>query len=176
MTKQSPRTKGSVAFLKECIQFGCVSQDYPQRKSILREVGKLGSNHTVKFSKGTWHHVKIRERKDPSYGVMQKCESQERIPWAPNLRTEHKTKPWNKKDTPAEKHGTSRKMSTSSKKKEKVTFQSLAETCAMPTPSPKKSEEREFVVDSAASTRMLSRKELSSGELETFSKVQEAPQ
>ena len=29
------------------------------RKSILRKDGKLGSNHTVKFSKGTWHHIKI---------------------------------------------------------------------------------------------------------------------
>ena len=24
--------------------------------------GEMGSNHTVKFSKGTWHHIKIRER------------------------------------------------------------------------------------------------------------------
>ena len=35
-------------------------------KSILWEVGKLGSNHDVKFSKGTWHPVKNRERKGPS--------------------------------------------------------------------------------------------------------------
>ena len=33
--------KGSVALLKETIQLGCESQDYPWRKSILREVGKL---------------------------------------------------------------------------------------------------------------------------------------
>ena len=32
---------------------------------------KLVSNHTVKFSKGTWHHVKIWERKSSSRGVMQ---------------------------------------------------------------------------------------------------------
>ena len=34
--------------------FGCVSQDSCPRKSTLREKGKLGSKHAVKFSKGTW--------------------------------------------------------------------------------------------------------------------------
>ena len=48
----------SVALLKESFRLGCVSQDHPPKKSILREVGKLGSNHTVKFSKGTWHRRK----------------------------------------------------------------------------------------------------------------------
>ena len=37
---------------------GYVSQDSYPRKSILRERGKLGSNHTVKISKGTWHQKK----------------------------------------------------------------------------------------------------------------------
>ena len=54
--------KGSVAQLKETIQLGCVSQDYPRKKSILREVGKLGSNHTVKFSKGTCATQKFGKR------------------------------------------------------------------------------------------------------------------
>ena len=85
--------KGAADLLKETFQLGCVSQDYPQKKFILWEVGKLGSNQTVIFSKGTWHHVNILERKGPSQGVMQKCEPQERIPWAPNLRKERKTKP-----------------------------------------------------------------------------------
>ena len=58
--------KGSVASLKESVQLGCVSQDAYPRKSILHEQGKLGSKHAVKFSKGTWHQVKIRERKGPS--------------------------------------------------------------------------------------------------------------
>ena len=64
-----------------------------RKKSILREVGKLGSKHAVTFSKGTWHHVKNRERKGPSQGVMQKCEPQERIQWAPQFeeRTQDET-------------------------------------------------------------------------------------
>ena len=50
--------KGSVSLSRESFQLGCVYQDSHPRKLILREEGKLGSNHTVKFSKGTWHHIK----------------------------------------------------------------------------------------------------------------------
>ena len=54
--------KGSVAILKEYIQVGCVSQDSYPRKSILHKSGMLGTKHAVKFSKGTWHRITIRER------------------------------------------------------------------------------------------------------------------
>ena len=57
---------------------GCVPQDSHPRKSILRKEGKLGSNHAVKFSKGTWHPIKNRERKGPSRGIIQKCEPHDR--------------------------------------------------------------------------------------------------
>ena len=76
--------KGSVALLKESAQLGCVSQDSYPRKSIPREEGNLGSKHAVKFSKGTWHQ-KIRERKGPSRGIIQKCEPHERSPCAPKF-------------------------------------------------------------------------------------------
>ena len=65
--------KGSVAFLKESTQLSCVSQDSCPRKSFLREPGKLGSKHAVNFSKSMWHQIKIRERKGPSRGIIQKC-------------------------------------------------------------------------------------------------------
>ena len=39
--------KGSVALLNEFTRLGCVSQDSYPRKSILRELGKLGSKHAV---------------------------------------------------------------------------------------------------------------------------------
>ena len=85
--------RGTVALLKETVQMGCVFQGSPQKKSILREIEKLGSNHTVKFSKGTMRHAKIRERKGPSQGVTQKCVPQERILWAPKFqeRTQDET-------------------------------------------------------------------------------------
>ena len=84
--------KGSVALLKETIHLG-VSHDSPQRKSILRENEKLGSNHTVKFSKVTVRRVKLREKMGPSQGIIQKCEPQERNPWAPKFeeRTQDET-------------------------------------------------------------------------------------
>ena len=40
----------------------CISR-FLSEKSVLREEGKLGSKHAVKFSKGTRHQIKIRERK-----------------------------------------------------------------------------------------------------------------
>ena len=46
-----------------CERIGAILKESYQRKSILREPGKLGTKHAVKFSKGTWHQIKIRERK-----------------------------------------------------------------------------------------------------------------
>ena len=77
---------GSVALLKESTQLGCVSQDSYPRKCILRERGKLGSTRAVKFSKSTWHRIKIRERKGPSRGIIPKCEPHERSPCAPKFQ------------------------------------------------------------------------------------------
>ena len=79
--------EGSVALLTESVQLACVSQDYPQKISLFcGKVGKLGSNHTVTFSQGTWHHKTNRERKCPSQGIMQKkSEPQERNPCAPKF-------------------------------------------------------------------------------------------
>ena len=62
----------------------CTEDSYP-KKFILREEGKLGSKHAVKFSKGTWHQIKIRERKGPSRGIIQQCEPHERSPCAPKF-------------------------------------------------------------------------------------------
>ena len=52
---------------------------------VLREEGKFGSNYTVKFSKGTCHHVEIRESKGPSRGIIQKCEPRDRSPCSPRF-------------------------------------------------------------------------------------------
>ena len=62
-------SKDQLPHWKESTPLGCVCQDYYPRKSILREPGRLGSKHAIKFSKGTWHHIKIRERKGPSSKV-----------------------------------------------------------------------------------------------------------
>ena len=51
------------------------------------------SNCTVTFSMGTWHLIKIRERKSPSRGVIQKCELHVRSSCDPKCeeRTQHET-------------------------------------------------------------------------------------
>ena len=64
--------KRSVSILKVSAQLGCVFEDSYPRKFILCEQGRLGSKHTVNFSKGTWHQSKIRERKGPSRGIIPK--------------------------------------------------------------------------------------------------------
>ena len=42
-------------------------------------------NTPSKLSKGTWHQIKIRERNDPSRGIIQKCALHERGPCAPKF-------------------------------------------------------------------------------------------
>ena len=83
--------KGSVAMLKESIHLGCVSQVYLPRKSIIWD------RIAVKFSKGTWHHIKIRRRKGASRGIIQKCNPHERSPCAPKFEEKHRKKPCTKK-------------------------------------------------------------------------------
>ena len=122
----------------------------------------MGSNCTVKFSKGTWHHRQNRERMsfksvNPMSGI--------RV--LPDLKEEHKTKPCNKKDARRVAWDSAKKF-TSSRMRIKTRFCSPTEVWVMPTPSSKKPEEREFVVDSGDSMHMLSKKVLSSEELENL--------
>ena len=134
----------------------------------------LGPKRSVHFSKGTLHPVKIRERKGPSPGVIQKCELHDQ-----NLRTDHRTKPCNKNDAPAEMHGKWWEMSISSEIRTKPRSTHLHKfghyqrhlrrslRKSTPAPSSKKPEERWCVVGSGASMHMLSREDLNSAELNT---------
>ena len=55
VTKSHGGAKGFVALPKSPYNWVvCVSEDSYPRKSILREEGKYGTKHAVKFSKGTW--------------------------------------------------------------------------------------------------------------------------
>ena len=49
----------------------------PCTEKVQREAGQLGSNHTVKFFKGTCHHVQIRERRFHRKELCKKCGPQE---------------------------------------------------------------------------------------------------
>ena len=82
----------------------------------------LGSEHTVKFSKGTWHQIKIRDGKGPSRGVMSVVLAR------PNSRTDHMRRTWPKNDAPAKQRRIWRKISTSSRIRTKLRFMFLVKS------------------------------------------------
>ena len=108
-----------MALLKEACQLGCVSQDSPQKEAIPWEDGKLGSNHTVKFSKTTMRHAKFSgkrrvHRRESSQNVNLRSECR----GLQNSRKERKMKPSGKSDAAAEQPGTWPRMFIHSQKKE----------------------------------------------------------
>ena len=103
------------------MQLGCVSQDSYPRKIILRESGKLGWKHTVKFSRGTWHQIKIRERKGPE--VLSKSVRLLSVVFARrNSRKDHMRGLCTEKDAPAQQRGIWRKTFTKLKNSDKTMF------------------------------------------------------
>ena len=154
--------------LRYYIQLGCVYHYSNPRKSILWKDGKLGPKRTVKFSKGTWHHIKIRERKGPSRGVIQKCDPHERNPCAPRFEERTQDDTLHQERCARREAWDLAKVVYKFKNKNKATFFSPSEVWSLPAPSSKKLEEREFVVDSGASMHMLSKKDLSSDEMDTL--------
>ena len=83
------RSQRAVAILRQKKVQVCVSQNSEPKKSILRKAGQVRLNapagHTIKFSGRTWYEIRIRERKGPSRGVIQKGEPYERNPCAPRF-------------------------------------------------------------------------------------------
>ena len=121
--------------------------------------------HAVKFSKDTWHQIKIRERKGPSRGIIQKCEPHERSLCAPKFwersheETLHQERCAHRVAWDLAKH------INKLKNADNATFCTPIEARVMSAPTSKSPEEREFVVDSGASMHMMSKKELSSDEM-----------
>ena len=128
----------------------------------------LGSKHTVKFSKRTWHQIKIRERRGLSQGIIQKCTPHERILCAPKFGERSHEESLIQGGCARKAAWDLAKIFTSSRIRDKATFKIPGEVKGMPTPvTSKRPEEREFVVYSGASMHMMSKKELSSGEMGT---------
>ena len=149
-----------------------MSQDSDPKKSILRKVGELRLNasagHTVKFSGCTWHQIRIRERRGPSRGIVQKCEPHERIPCTPKFE-ERTLEETSRQEDCARKAAWDLPKSVYELKKveTKLRFYSPVDTDAPILIS--KTPARMFVFfDSGASMHMLSKKDLSSDELDTL--------
>ena len=143
--------KGSIAFLKGSAQLGCVSQ-----ASCPRNLFYVNLECWEQSTPSICHQIKIRERKGPSRGIIQKCAPHERSLYAPKF------------DDSEETLIQERKIIHKLKNSDKATFYVPGEVKSKSTPiTPKRPEEREFAVDSGASMHMMSRKESSSDELWT---------
>ena len=111
--------KGSVALLKESTQLGCVSQD---RENLFHvKEGKSGSNHTVYFYKGTWHHKKFGKEKVHHEELFKSASLTSAARAPPSLRRGHKMKPCIKKSSPRSSMGIGKKVSTSSESEKRTT-------------------------------------------------------
>ena len=139
-----------------------------REKSILREPGIMGSKHAVNLSKGTWHQIKIRERKGPSRGIIQVCPLHERSPCSTKFEERSHGEILQQERCARRAAWDSAKNIYKLKNSEKATFCAPIEAGVMPAPTSKSPEEREFVADSRASMHMMSRKDLSSEEMETL--------
>ena len=130
--------------LKESTQLGCVSQDSNLRKSFQREEGKLGSKHTVKFSKSTWHQIKNRERKGPSRGIIPKCEPHDRSPCSPKFGERSHEETLHQERCARKVAWDSAKNIFKFKNADKTKFYSSIEAKRMPALTSKSPEEQEF--------------------------------
>ena len=146
----------------------CVFQDM-KPKSILRKGTDMPRPiQRVKFTKAIARHTKIRDQ-NPSLGYICPGEPHERSPSAPKFedRSQEETE-WQEQGA-REAAWKLAKSVLKLKEHQRATFFSPSENRCLPA-STLKLEEREFVVDSGASTHMISKKDLSNAEMDTLTK------
>ena len=120
----------------------------------------LGSKNTVKFSKSTWHLIKIRERKGPLRGIIEKCAPHERSPCAPYFEDRSHEETLHQEGFARKAAWVLAKNIYKLENSDKATFYVPGEDKGMSTPvTSKRPEEREFVVDAGASMHIMSKKE-----------------
>ena len=102
----------------------------------------VGPKRSVHVSKGSPRHVKNRERKGPSQGVIQKCEPHESIPYA--LKFDDRTQEATLQHERCVRRDAWEMAKNAHKLKDedKATFYSPSEVWSLPAPSSKKPEER----------------------------------
>ena len=157
--------KGSVALLKETIQVGCVSHDSPHSCGKRKLIGVNLHNQVLESHDAS---SKNSETKGPSPGIIQKCEPQERVLWASKFEERTKNEILRQERCARKAAWNLAKGVYNLKRESQDTFYYPAEAWLMPAPSSTNPEERHFVIDSGASVHMLSKKDLSSGQLETL--------
>ena len=160
--------KDQLHYWRSLHNWGCVSQDSYPRKSIPRKDGKLGSNHTVTILQG---HVAPHKNSGKNGSIARRHSKV----WTSRARSV-RFQIW-RKDT--RRNLAPRKMRPQSgmglgeiflqaQKYDKPTLYFPIKARAMPAPTSKTPEEREFVVDYGAPMHMMSEKDVSSDELDTL--------
>ena len=139
-----------------------------REKYIQREQGNLGSKHAVNFSKGTSNQIKILEERVHREELPPKCAPHERSPCPPKLEERSHEETLHHERCARGVAWNLANNIYNLKNADKATRYTSVEARAMPAPTSKRPEEREVVVDSGASMRMLSKKDLSSDELDTL--------
>ena len=160
--------EGTVAILKRSLFIWVVYLKILIRENLFNVNLECWDRSTVKFCKGTWHVIQIRERKGPPRGIIQNCAPHERSPCAPKFgeRSREETLHWERCARKAA-WDLAKKIFTSSRiRTEQRSIYTPIEAIVMPVTSTRP-EERKFVVESGASMHMISKKELSSGEMDT---------
>ena len=160
--------KSAVAMLKITRQLGSVFQDMepPKSTTILRKSANvLKPIRCVRFTEAVVRHANIRDQ-NPSLGMICPGDPHHRNPNAPKFedRSQEETE-WRERCA-REAAWRLAKSVLKLKKKKRATSFSPSENRCLPA-SNLKPEEREFVVDSGASMHMISKKDLTSAELET---------
>ena len=151
------------ALLKSTRQLGCVSQDMepPKSSSILRKSSNIRKPiRCVQFTKAVARHANIRDQ-NPSLGMICPGDPHQRDPIAPNFEdTSQEETEWQER---------CRLAKSILKLKEKIKqHSSHLRKIGACLHQLLKLEDREFVVDSGASTHMISKKDLNSAEMDTL--------
>ena len=155
--------------LSDARQLGCVFQDMTPPKSILRKSTDMPKTiQRVKFKKAIARHTKNRDQ-NPSLGYICPGEPHERSPNAPKFEDRSREETEWQEQSAREAAWKLAKNVLKLKEHQRATFFSPSENRCLPA-STLKPEKREFVVDSGASMHMISKKDLSNAEMDTFTK------
>ena len=138
------------------------------RRSCRQSYGRADMRKPIRrlnFTKAIARHADFRDQ-NPSLGYICPGEPHERTPTLQNLRIGLRRQN-GKSDVPAKQRGSWPKVEIQGENR--ATFFSPSENRCLPA-STLKPEEREFVVGSGASMHMISKKDLSDGEMDTLTK------
>ena len=129
--------------------------------------GNASAGHTVKFSGRTWYEIRTRDTKGPSPGIIQKGDTHERNPCAPKFEERTPEETSRQEDCARNAAWDLAKNIFKLKAEDEATFYSPVKIKA-PALVSKSTEDCMLVLDSGTSMHMLSKKDLSSDELDTL--------